>query len=157
VIYHLILGANLDEPTAMINQANGLIALVPGLRILRESSLIRTKPYGFEHQEDFYNQVLEVESSLTAQELLRNLLDIETRMGRIRFLKWGPRLIDIDILLAADSVIQEDDLVIPHPDLHNREFALRLLCELVPDAMHPVLNKTMNELYNALPHTGGDQ
>lgn len=156
MIYHIILGANLQEPKAMIHKAQELIAEIPEVRILRESSLIQTKPYGYVHQNDFYNQVLELDTPLEPRVLLARLLDIESTMGRIRFVKWGPRLIDIDILLAEDTVIQEANITIPHPDFHNRDFALELLCELVPDAVHPVFHKTMTELYKALPDTGGN-
>ncbi|MCK9557404.1 MAG: 2-amino-4-hydroxy-6-hydroxymethyldihydropteridine diphosphokinase [Candidatus Cloacimonetes bacterium] len=127
------------------------IAALAESSIVRETRVLRTKPYGKTDQGDFYNMVLELESSLEPNVLLEKLLLIEQRMGRIRTEKWGPRVIDIDILLADDTIMNESELCIPHSDLQNRAFALFLLCELVPDAIHPVYNRTMRELLYSLP------
>lgn len=155
MIYHLILGSNMDDPAAQIASAIERITALDHVRLLRLSSLAVTKAYGYIDQEDFYNQVLEIESSLNPDALLVQLQMIEHQMGRKRSFKWGPRRIDIDILLAEDTVLNYNDLVIPHYDMHNREFTLKLLCELIPDRIHPTLNKTMSELLQELSSPGG--
>ncbi|NLO43757.1 MAG: 2-amino-4-hydroxy-6-hydroxymethyldihydropteridine diphosphokinase [Candidatus Cloacimonetes bacterium] len=150
MIYHLLLGSNLADRAKMIELAREHIAQIEGLEILRSSSVSETKAYGLEDQPDFLNCVLEVETELEPEVLLCKLLGIEHIMGRERTIKWGPRNIDIDILLAGDLVVQSPSLTLPHIDLHNRAFALKLLCELVPEALHPIENKTMAELLNRL-------
>ncbi len=151
----------MEEPEKQVSTAKKKIAKLPGTAILRESSVIVSAPYGKTDQADFVNQVLEVESSLSPIELMKALLRIETNMGRVRKEKWGARLIDIDILLAGDEVICQDEdgdvpeLYVPHLDLDNRLFALGLLKELCPDAKHPVLNKTIIQLYRRLLKSGG--
>ena len=151
MIYHLLLGSNMQDPPRQIETACTQIAALAGVSISRQSRMRLTKPYGKTDQDDFYNMVLELESDLEAQDLLECLMDIEQSMGRVRAEKWGPRTIDIDILLAENTVISRKELNSPHSDLHNRAFALSLLCELVPDAIHPIYNKTMRELLDSLP------
>ncbi len=150
MIYHLLLGSNLGDRERMITLAREHIAQIEGLKILRSSSISQTSAYGLEDQPDFLNHVLEVETKLTPKLLLCKLLAIEDIMGRERTIKWGPRNIDIDILLAGDMVVQSPDLNLPHIDLHNRAFALKLLAELVPEALHPLENKTIAELLSRL-------
>jgi 2-amino-4-hydroxy-6-hydroxymethyldihydropteridine diphosphokinase len=148
MIYHLLLGSNIEDPIRQIAIATQRIAET--FTLIRESSLQKSKAYGKTDQPDFYNKVLEIDSALDPQCMMRELLSLETALGRIREGKWGPRKIDIDILLAQDLVIDSPDLKIPHYDLHNRAFALRLLCELVPEAVHPIYNKTMRKLFEEL-------
>jgi 2-amino-4-hydroxy-6-hydroxymethyldihydropteridine diphosphokinase len=164
MIYHLCLGANLGKPEDQIDKAIQSIAALDDVVVLRSSSLIVSKPYGKLDQPDFYNQVLEINSSLSPQQLLAKLLKIEHSMGRIRHEIWGARLIDIDILLAEDAIVNINEqnalpelpnVIIPHPDFHNRLFALQLLNELIPGVIHPVMHKTINELYFLLRNSGG--
>jgi len=155
MIYHLILGSNMNDPAFQVNDAVKRIGELKQVSLKRKSSLARTKAYGYEDQDDFYNQVLEIDSQLSPDALLLSLQTLEIQMGRKRDLKWGPRIIDVDILLAEDTIINFNDLVIPHYDMHNREFTLKLLCELIPDVRHPVLNKTIIELYDELRSSGG--
>ncbi len=159
MIYYLCLGSNLNNPVSQLDGAIQRLENDPGIKILRSSKRIITKPYGIINQPDFLNQVLEVESSYQPQELMERLLNIEKAMGRIRRIKWGPRNIDIDILFAGDLVLDSritplekssPEVIIPHPDLHNREFALRLLNELIPNAKHPLMHKTIYELYYSI-------
>ena len=151
----LSLGANLGYPKLQLAQARKLLC-ERGIIILRESSLYDTTPWGKSDQPDFVNQVLEVETALDANALLDKIIEIETDMGRVRTEKWGPRLIDIDILLYGDQIIETGELRIPHPWLHLREFCLDPLCELEPDLLHPVFKKSMQELREALnTGTGG--
>jgi len=151
---HLCLGANLGDPADQIETAVQHLR-DSGIRILRRSSLISTKPYGLQDQPDYLNQVVEVRCDLSPRELLRKIQDAEASMGRIRTLRWGPRLIDIDILLCEDQIVEEADLVVPHPDFTNRIFAMQLLDELVPDMYHPVLKKTIHDIFESLKRSGG--
>lgn len=163
--YYLCLGANMEEPKQQIENAIQLISSEANISLLRKSSLIVSKPYGVTEQADFYNQVIEISSSLPPRELLCRLLSIETSIGRIRRTKWGARLIDIDILLAENTVLDTTkacseeqlalpELIIPHPDFHNRLFALQLLNELIPEMLHPTMQKSISELYYQLSNGG---
>jgi 2-amino-4-hydroxy-6-hydroxymethyldihydropteridine diphosphokinase len=154
MIAHLCLGANIGDPADQIETAIQHLRN-SGIRIIRRSSLIHTKPYGLKEQPDYLNQVIEVRCDLSPRELLRKIQDAEASMGRIRTLRWGPRLIDIDILLCEDQVVNDIDLVVPHPDFTNRLFALQLLDELVPDLFHPVLKKPIHDIYESLKKSGG--
>lgn len=147
---YLCLGANLGDPQQQVRKALECIAATQGIEILHKSTLALTEPYGVSGQPWFWNQVLEVETTLDPSLLLEKLLTIERELGRVRGEKWAPRLIDIDILLYEDQVLETDTLTVPHPDLHNRLFALRLLCELIPDALHPKLHKPFHILLNEL-------
>lgn len=155
MIYHLLLGSNMDNPAHQLGLAVAEIGKLPNVTFRRMTGIETTKPYGKIDQDDFRNLAMEIESSLKPDELLDRLLKIEHILGRIREEKWGPRIIDIDILLAENTVLSTASLTIPHYDLHNREFALKLMCQLAPEAIHPILNKTMRELLQSLP--GGNR
>jgi len=121
------IGSNLGDRQGLIRRAAELI----GAR--RLSSLLETEPWGYADQPKFLNAAAEVETPLTPRQLLVHLLDVERRLGRERIgPRWGPRTIDLDLLLYGDESIEEPDLVVPHPRLTEREFALRPLAELVP-------------------------
>lgn len=148
MIVYIGLGSNLRDLSENLRKAREEINLLKNCRILRESSEICTKPYGREKQPDFLNQIIEVETELQPLQMLAALMKIEEKIGRIRKEKWGPRIIDLDILFWGNLIYIEDDLVIPHPDLHRRLFVLRSMLELNPDFLHPVLLKTIKELYS---------
>ncbi|HQK57115.1 MAG TPA: 2-amino-4-hydroxy-6-hydroxymethyldihydropteridine diphosphokinase, partial [Candidatus Syntrophosphaera thermopropionivorans] len=118
----------------------------PNIRILKSSTLIQTKPVGNLNQPDFYNQVIEVETSYSSDELLQKALNLENQMGRVRSEHWGPRIIDIDILLYEDEIKHTQDLILPHPEMTKRKFVLELLCSIAPDLIHPVLHKSIANL-----------
>ncbi len=141
----LLLGSNLSNPLLNIEEAKILIDLRAG-KILRASSLYKTAAWGLTDQPHFYNQVIEIETELDPETLLQNLGEIETMMGRDRKVKWGPRVIDIDILFYDDRVIDSESLKVPHPGIQDRRFTLIPLAELVADSIHPVLRKTIAEL-----------
>ena len=153
----LCLGSNQMKPRAQVQKAVRILAADPKIRVLRKSSLMRTKAYGKEDQPDFRNQVIEIDTKYSPLDLLQKGLVVETEMGRVRKERWGPRVIDIDILLYEDEEIQTMSLTLPHPDFHNRRFVLELLCEVDPELKHPVLNKTMAKLLEELGHAGGEQ
>ncbi len=117
-----------------------------GLRIRKESSRYETDPWGVKDQAQFLNMAVEIETESAPEELLRILKGIETEMGRNKTFKWGPRIIDLDILLFDDLILDSEDLKIPHPFMHERDFVLKPLAEIAPDVKHPVLHKSIKEL-----------
>jgi len=120
---------------------------VEGVRVVRQSDLVETEPIGGPlHQPKYLNGAVEVETTLTARELLDVLLSIESALGRVRTERWGPRVIDLDLVLYGEHVIREPGLTVPHPHMHERGFVLRPLVQIAPQARHPVLNKTVSDL-----------
>ena len=147
---YLCLGSNLGDSKALIASAIELIETLPQTQVLRKSSLIETEPYGLTDQPRFWNRIVELETAIAPHDLLHQLQSFESSLGRIRDVKWGPRLIDIDILLLDDLIVNDPELTLPHPDFHNRDFALKLLAELIPEYKHPIIKKTIAELYHKL-------
>lgn len=143
------LGSNLGDKAANLKQALDKMR-AHGIRILKESSVITTEPWGGVEQDSFANQVVEVETWLPAQQLLQALLAIELEMGRVREVHWGPRLIDLDLLFVEDQVIYTDNLILPHPYIAERLFVLESLQEIAPHFIHPTLNKPIRQLYQSL-------
>lgn len=131
------LGSNLDNPDLQINTALTNINNSPNIIIIRKSSLYKTKPYGFEQQNDFVNAVIKIHTSLNPFELLDFLQEIELKQKRKRIIKWGPRTIDLDILAYNKDVINTLHLTIPHPDLKNRGFVLKPWAEIEPEWLLP--------------------
>lgn len=142
---YLLIGGNMGNRKKCLSVAKEYLQLQCG-PLVRESSLYQTAAWGLEEQAPFLNQAVEILTTLPPEELLQNLLLIEEKMGRKREAKYGPRLIDIDILLFNDEVVQKEALTIPHPQLHNRRFALKPLAEIAPDVLHPVFQKTVHQL-----------
>jgi 2-amino-4-hydroxy-6-hydroxymethyldihydropteridine diphosphokinase len=131
MIAWLSLGSNLQDPQAQIERALDSLGKANGLDILRRSSLYRTPPWGDEQQDDFINAVAELKTSLEPLPLLRQLQGIENVMGRQRDgRRWGPRLIDLDLLLYGELQFYSDELEIPHPRMHERAFVLMPMSEL---------------------------
>ena len=133
----IALGSNLDGPEAHVTRGFDEIAALPGTRLLARSSLHRTKPVGYADQPDFINACALVETSLAPRALLEGLLAIEQAHGRERGIPNGPRTLDLDIVLYGDRVVDEPDLVIPHPRAHQRDFVLKPLREVWPDFVFP--------------------
>lgn len=117
-----------------------------GITIKKESQIYETAAWGNEDQEAFLNQVIEIETKKSPQRLLQITQLIENEMGRVRYEKWGKRLIDIDILYFDDLIFQENDLSLPHPGIADRRFTLVPLVEIASEMVHPVLEKTQAEL-----------
>lgn len=143
----LLLGSNLGDANEHLDIAKTAIARIG--RVINKSSVYKTKAWGKNDQPDFLNQVLEISYRGTPQQLLNQVLNIEKEMGRVRETKWGPRVIDIDILFFGNEVIDEPALKIPHPEIQNRKFTLVPLNQIAPDVIHPRLNKTINDLLRA--------
>ena len=144
---YLLTGGNLGDRVAMLAMARDLIAEHCG-QLTAVSSLYETAAWGKEDQPCFLNQALEIETGLPARQLLRRILKLEKKMGRERKEKYGPRLIDIDILIYADEVHDYPLLKVPHPELPNRRFALLPLSEIAADLQHPVMKKPIQTLLN---------
>jgi 2-amino-4-hydroxy-6-hydroxymethyldihydropteridine diphosphokinase len=143
--YYLSLGSNLGEETRNLARARRLLER-NGIQIVRSSSLYRTQPLGMSDQPWFTNQVIEIATALRPPGLLRLLKKVEKTLGRRPGPINGPRLIDIDILLAGDLVMKGKNLIIPHPRLQQRNFVLVPLKEIAPEAVHPVLKLTVLDL-----------
>lgn len=142
---YLLLGTNIGDLKENLSRAIGLIE-ANGIRILKKSKIYKTKPWGVEDQPDFLNLALEVESGLSAIELMRTLKLIEIQMGRKKTEKrWRPRLIDIDIIFWGDKTIAHAELEIPHRDFFNRPFAVKILSEIAPDFKPPGTTKALKE------------
>jgi 2-amino-4-hydroxy-6-hydroxymethyldihydropteridine diphosphokinase len=121
---------------------------VPGQKVLRRSSWYLTQPVGLEDREWFVNGVVLLETPLAPQKLMRRLLEIETALGRERIVKWGPRVIDLDLLSYEQVILNGPELTLPHPFLEKRRFVLEPMAEIAPEYVHPVLQKTIFELKN---------
>ena len=134
-IAYIGVGSNLSDPRANVAAAFDALAQLPSSRVLRTSRLYRTAPWGIRDQPHFVNAAAQIETKLSPQELILALLGVEREFGRVREpgSRWGPRILDLDLLLYADRVIAECGLRVPHPHLHERAFALLPLAELAPD------------------------
>ncbi len=141
----LLTGGNLGDRKETLAQAKDLIAEQCG-GVVATSSLYETAAWGNADQPAFLNQALQLETTLTARQLMRRLLKMEKLMGRVRKEKYGPRIIDIDILLFNNEVHNYPLLKLPHPEMQNRRFALLPLAEIAPTIVHPVLKKTTKQL-----------
>jgi 2-amino-4-hydroxy-6-hydroxymethyldihydropteridine diphosphokinase len=142
----LLLGSNQGNREKLIEQALKSIANHAGV-ITGCSGIYETEPWGDKDQQNFLNVAISVTTTHSPQKLLKELLTIEEKMGRVRNKKWEPRTIDIDILFYNNEIISEEGLKIPHPLLHERRFALTALTDIIPDFIHPVLHKKISQLY----------
>ncbi len=143
---YVALGGNLGDPGAAFDAALDLLREIPGVRVARVSTRRRTSPVGGPPQPDYLNAVAEVITQLAPEDLLRALTGIENRLGRERTVRWGPSTLDLDLLLMEDLRRSGPGLLLPHPRMAERRFVLEPMCELAPEAVHPVLDRTMSEL-----------
>jgi len=148
VLAYLSLGSNVGDREGNLATALANLHLAGALRAV--SSIYETQPVAVKEQPWFLNCVAILETDQAPRELLRTLLEIEASMGRIRRERRGPRKIDIDIVLYGDRTVAEPGLTIPHPEMHERRFVLEPLAEIAPEARHPILNKSAQELLAAL-------
>jgi 2-amino-4-hydroxy-6-hydroxymethyldihydropteridine diphosphokinase len=141
----LLLGTNQGNKTKNLTIASDAIRNTIG-QIEKYSSFYKTAAWGNVNQPDFYNQVIEINTRFEPHELLDKTIAIEHEMGRVRLEKWGPRIIDIDILFYQNKVIDSQNLTIPHPGILHRKFTLIPLCEIDPEFLHPVYKKNIRTL-----------
>lgn len=146
---YLILGSNLGSRADNIQDAIEELKNC-GLTILKKSSLYNTAPWGYKEQSDFLNMALECSTNLCPYTLLREIKDIEKKMGRKETIRYGPRIIDIDIIFYNNLILKSEQLTIPHPLMHKREFVLKPLCEIAPDFIHPELKLSVKQLLDNL-------
>jgi 2-amino-4-hydroxy-6-hydroxymethyldihydropteridine diphosphokinase len=147
VVAHIGLGSNEGNRRENLRQALGALAQADGITIAKVSSLYETAAIGNNARDDFLNAVAEIETQSGAEELLNLLNHIEKLLGRERKVKWGPRCIDLDILLFGPQVMMNEKLTIPHPEMVRRKFVLLPLVEIAPRTLHPVLGRTMREIW----------
>lgn len=143
-------GSNMGDRMGYISRAIEQMKQEEGIRIVRISSLSETEPYGNVEQDDFINGCIGIDTLKDPGELLEFLLDLENKAGRKRLVHWGPRTLDLDILLYDDLVLNEEKLTIPHIEISKRQFVLEPLAEIAPYVRHPVFNRTILELKEGL-------
>jgi len=142
VVAYVGLGSNMGNKTANIRRALALLDAAPGVRVVRVAPCYRTAPVGYTRQDWFVNTVAEIETELPPLELLKLLLALEDRLGRVRGTRWGPRTIDLDLLVYGREEIDTPELVIPHPRMHERAFVMVPLADLAPEMEIPGRGKT---------------
>jgi len=151
VIAHIALGANLGDRSAQILAAAGRLRQTPGVSSVTLSPLLEYPAVGGPaNSPDFLNAAADVRTTLSPRQLLDRLLEIEREMGRVRNHKWGPRTIDLDLLLYEEQIIASSELKVPHPLMAERRFVLEPLAKLAPNARHPALGSTIAELLTQL-------
>jgi len=148
------LGSNIGDRLGFLNRAAAEISRLRGTTIVWASSVYETSPVGKEPQASFLNAVLEVTTSLPPGELLPEVKGLEQKIGRSPGERWGPREIDIDILLYDGVVVRDAAVAVPHPEMENRRFVLVPLREIAPDVVHPVSGMTVEELARACRDSG---
>ncbi len=147
---YLALGSNLGDRKKYLDDAVRALDADEDSRVIRVSSYRETEPYGGVEQDDFLNGALALETLLTPEELLHRLHEIENAAGRVRTVRWGPRTLDLDILLYDDAVIDTPELTVPHAELDRRDFMLRPLAEIAPWVRDPLRHKTIQEMLQEL-------
>lgn len=143
---YVAVGSNLGDRETYIRRGIASLNSREDCVVERVSSLIPTKPYGVEEQPDFLNGMIELRTLLFPEELLGVLHEVEQEAKRERKVHWGPRTLDLDIIFYDDRVVDKENLMIPHPDMQNREFVLKPLAELVPYLRHPLIGKTVEQM-----------
>ncbi len=154
-IAYIGIGSNMGDKVHRCEEAISEILRVDRHKLLAKSSFFKTQPIGYTSQDWFVNGVIKIETELGAVDLLRSLKAIEGQSGRVETFRWGPRPIDLDILLFDETRIETPDLQIPHPRLQERQFVLVPLAEIDPTLLHPVLKKTVQELLEDLKENQG--
>ena len=143
---YLGLGSNIGDREQQLQEAIKIIDSIEGITVTKISPIYETAPIGYTDQPNFLNLCLEIETELSPQQLLKHCLDIEQQLHRVREIRWGPRTLDIDILLYSDNIIETDNLSIPHPRMQERAFVLIPLNDIASDKKDPRLNQKIHDL-----------
>ena len=143
---YLGLGSNVGDRETQLNQAIHILNEIEGINVTQTSLIYETDPVGYVEQPQFLNQCIEIQTTLTPRDLLNACLETEQQLHRVRDVRWGPRTLDVDILLFDKQIINEDDLVIPHPRMLERSFVLIPLNDIAPDFTEPHTNKKIRNL-----------
>jgi len=143
-------GSNIGDRLAHIQNAIHALSKMEEITLQKISSVYKTDPVGYEAQAEFLNGVAAIQTSLPPLSLLHTLKNIETIIGRRHRIRWGPREIDLDILIYGDLCLETEKLVIPHPEMHRRRFVLAPLVEIAPNLVHPVFQETVQTLLECL-------
>jgi 2-amino-4-hydroxy-6-hydroxymethyldihydropteridine diphosphokinase len=149
-IAYIALGSNLNDKMANLNKAIESIEKNSKVKVLKRSSVYQTEPVDLKDQPFFLNMVLEVETQISPFDLLHILQDIEKKMGRKKGKRWGPRNIDLDLLLYEDQVINSAELTLPHAQMHLRKFVLIPLVEITENTLHPLIKRTIPKILEDL-------
>ncbi|MET3700086.1 2-amino-4-hydroxy-6-hydroxymethyldihydropteridinediphosphokinase [Bacillus oleivorans] len=152
---YLSLGTNMGDRFGYLKEAISLLKRRESIQITNMSSIYETDPVGFEDQAPFLNMVVEIETAEPPIQLLEIILQIEEKLGRIRLFKWGPRTIDLDILLYNQDNIETEQLIVPHPRMHERSFVLIPLLEIDKKLIHPTLGKEFKQILSEIPKDKG--
>ena len=147
------LGSNLGDRKKNIDNALKMLTQTEGIELVRTSETIETKPLAGSDQTSYINTVAELKTSMSAQDFHKKMLAVETALGRTRNIKWSSRTIDLDLLLFGDEIINETNLIVPHPQMHLRTFVLKGLCQLNPALVHPVMKVDVSTLFDRLNNT----
>lgn len=147
---YIALGSNMGDKKAYLDSGVEGLRQTKGCRVLAVSDYLATEPYGVTDQDEFLNGAMKIRTLLPPHELLGRLHEIEQEAGRERIIRWGPRTLDLDILLYDDLILDDEELHIPHIEMYKRDFVLEPLCQIAPYMRHPVCNRTVQELLEAL-------
>jgi len=153
----LCLGSNLDNPFKQLELALKYIEEKCYVKILQKTKPMKTKPYGYIDQPDFVNQLIQVDTTLSATELMMFLKETEKQLGRKQTFKWGPRKIDMDIVFYGDEIINEENLTVPHPGISDRLYLLQMLNDIIPDYKYPGSDITIQTMFKELNKEGGSK
>jgi len=156
VIAYLALGSNVGDREEYVEQAIFLLEKNPNIQVIRRSTNYETQAEGAGSQPPFINAAIEIKTKLDPYKLLELIHEIEAALGREREMEWGPRTIDIDILTFGNEIISDEKLQIPHPLMHERLFVLKPLKDIAPNLMHPILEKTVESLFDERKTESGE-
>ncbi|GGG98271.1 2-amino-4-hydroxy-6-hydroxymethyldihydropteridine diphosphokinase [Staphylococcus pragensis] len=146
---YLGLGSNIGDREQQLQEAIRLIDSTEGIDVVQTSPIYETAPVGYTDQPNFLNLCIEINTELSSQALLQRCLETEQHLHRVRDIRWGPRTLDVDILLYGDEVVEEEDLSIPHPRMNERAFVLIPLNDIAPNKVEPRSHQTIGELVMA--------
>ncbi|RIL73104.1 2-amino-4-hydroxy-6-hydroxymethyldihydropteridine diphosphokinase [Staphylococcus devriesei] len=143
---YLGLGSNIGEREQQLQEAINMLNNTDGIEVVNVSPIYETAPVGYTEQPNFLNLCIEIATELTPQALLKSCFEVEQRLHRVRKIRWGPRTLDVDILLYEDNIIEEDNLVVPHPRMSERAFVLIPLNDIASDKIEPRSQKPIRDL-----------